>query len=85
MSLVGHFINVYVILHFLNRNNGDGLQIMDDIFQKWQDIENPVDPLVITITCTCVSAKCIKCPCSKQTMQCTTFCKCKRNCLFTHI
>ena len=54
-------------------------------FPKWQDIENPVNPLVITITCTCVSAKCIKCSCSKQTMQCITFCKCKRNCLFTHI
>ena len=54
-------------------------------FPKWQDIENPVDPLVITITCTCVSVKCIKCLCSKQTMQCITFCKCKRNCLFTHI
>ena len=31
---------------------------------KWQDIENPVDTLVITFTCICVSAKCIKYSCS---------------------
>ena len=56
MSLVGPFTNAYVTLHSLTRIDGGWTTDIGQYFPKWQDIENPLDPLVIYIhlnTCQC--------------------------------
>ena len=50
---------------------------------RWQENPNPIDALIVTSTCSCVMSKCNKCICSKHNLQCLTFCKCHRKCLYT--
>ena len=53
---------------------------------KWQNIADPIDAeKVVTATCSCVKAKCTSCQCSKQNLQCITFCKCQRLCIYKPI
>ena len=54
-------------------------KINDEFVPKWQDVENP------TATCSCTKAKCTNCLCSKQNLECLSFCKCQRHCLYTSI
>ena len=52
---------------------------------KWQEIQDPIDALVVTATCSCVKQKCNNCQCSRQNLQCISFCKCQRNCQYSTI
>ena len=53
---------------------------------KWQNIADSIDAeKVVTATCSCVKAKCTSCQCSKQNLQCITFCKCQRLCIYKPI
>ena len=52
---------------------------------KWQNIQDPFDAEIVTLTFGCVKAKCTDCLCSKQTMRCIRYCKCKGQCAYTPI
>ena len=55
--------------------------INEQYLPTWQNIVNPIDALVVTATCSCVTSKCNKCVCSKNGLECITFCKCQRKCM----
>ena len=37
---------------------------------KWQEMEHPIDALLMTAICSCKTAKCAKCQCSKHNLEC---------------
>ena len=51
----------------------------------WQTLEEQVDGEVVTITCSCKSAKCKQCSCAKKGLGCIPFCKCQRKCIYSSI
>ena len=53
---------------------------------KWQEIESRIDPeRLVTVTCSCIKAKCSSCQCSRLGIGCITFCKCQRQCQYAPI
>ena len=52
----------------------------DSYIPRWQELENAVDISSIIKICTCSSAKCKNCFCSKHKYSCLPFCRCKRKC-----
>ena len=58
-------------------------EMNDEFIPRWQEIEDPIDAIkIVTATCSCVKAKCTNCQCSKKNLECLSFCKCQRHCLY---
>ena len=56
------------------------------VLPKWQEIENPIDlERLVTVTCSCIKAKCSSCQSSRLGIGCITFCKCQRQCQYAPI
>ena len=52
---------------------------------KWQIVTDLIDPLDLTVTCSCTKQKCTNCLCRKKNFECIQFCKCQRKCLYAPI
>ena len=51
----------------------------------WQQLTpttETIDAEILTQACSCSSEKCEKCKCVKQKLECISFCKCHRRCIY---
>ena len=52
----------------------------EELIPKWQEIQSDINVHSLIKTCSCSSAKCKTCFCSRNNYPCIPFCGCKRKC-----